>query len=204
MALELCERLRVARGLSPRSRYGADLFQAASRSSLGAPVLDGTVRLTFSQPTPLGAIVRRLQEATGTKILIDWQALATAHWALRAEATLSADGIPLRDALDALLTPMDLNYRVIDATTLQITTPLILYTRAELELYPVKELLSEGGTGEELIHRIQNAMGGELFRGARPLGSIYLDKPSGHLVARMPQPYQHQLETLLQSWREDE
>jgi hypothetical protein len=200
-AVELCEKLRVVRGLPTRSRYPARLFETQTRYSQAAAILAKPIRMNFSRPTPLDEILSRLESATGATILVDWEDLAAAHWAPPAATTMLADEVPLEESLDRLLRPMDLAYRVVDADTLQVTTPHALYAHAELEVYPVEDLVGERADGQALVERIQRALGTGLFRGSNAIGAIQIDEPSGCLIARLPQPHQQRMKKILQTWR---
>jgi len=199
--LLLCEKLRVARGQALRSRYSPSLFALDTRTAKAQKRLAKPVTANFSRPTPLATILAQLEKQTGSTILVDWQMLAKAHWAAPAMTTMVADEQPLAEALDALLDPMDLTYRVVDANTLQVTTPEALATRSELELYPVGDLLTDRIDGPRLIERVQRQLGTHLFRSMGGLGAIRLDDASKCLIVRLPQAHQRRLATLLADWR---
>ena len=97
-----------------------------SRTSKARPRLETPVSLTYSQATRLITILQRLEEAAGVRILVDWRDLAAAGWNPAAEASLVASKQPLAAALDALLDPLDLTWRVVDGRTLQVVTPAVL------------------------------------------------------------------------------
>jgi hypothetical protein len=157
--------------------------------------------VNFSQPTPLVQILSRVTSSTGGAILADWEALAEAHWAPPAETTLSADEMPLEEALREMLRPMGLTYRVVGPQTLQITTPWALHTYTEMELYPVEDLIGQRVSGKQIVQRLQGALGAGLFQGPDAIGSIQFDAPSNHLIVCLPQPHQRRLETVLATWR---
>jgi hypothetical protein len=201
-AVELCERLRTARGLPLRSkRHPSSFFHTETRSSQAAAALATTIESNFNRPTPLRRILKHLEDQAHVKILVDWQELAAAHWARPAETKLSVDDVPLAETLDTLLGPMDLAYRVVDGTTLQITTPHALHGHTELELYPVHDLLRRGYRAEELVKRLQQALGAGMFVDPESAATLRFDAASKHLVVRLQQSYQRQLEALLARWR---
>ena len=55
---------------------------------------------------------------------------------------------PLAAALDALLGPLDLTWRIIDGQTLQVVTPERLAEQGEFEFYKVGELINKDLSGE--------------------------------------------------------
>jgi hypothetical protein len=200
-ALELCERLRVARGLPLRSRYDPKLFQTSTRTTRAGELLGTPIRMNFGQPTPLIQILSRITSSTGGEILVDWEALAAAHWAPPAETTMTADDEPLEDALDEMLSPMGLTYRIVGPQTLQITTPWALQAHTEMELYPVEDLVGRRLSGKQLEQYLRRALGAGLFQGADAIGSIQFDPSTNHLIVCLPQPHQRRLEATLAALR---
>lgn len=197
-----CEKLRVARGKPPAStRYDASLFSLTSRSTRAADKLQQKVTANFRQPTRLVTILRRLGELSGLTILVDWQDIASLGWNPQAEASIVFDDQPLEDALDALLGPMDLAWRVVDAQTLQVLSPQRLATRGELEVYPVGPLVGDDPQGQQLLERVKAVLGEEAFAEAGGMGVVRYDPVGRCLLAWLPQPKQRQLEEELQRWR---
>ena len=93
------------------------------------------------------------------RILVDWHDVASAGWNPAGEATVEAKHESLADALDALLTPLDLTWRIIDGQTLQVVTPARLAEQGELEFYKVADLTADNPGGEALIARLRAALG---------------------------------------------
>ncbi|MCY2988419.1 MAG: hypothetical protein NTY19_11220 [Planctomycetota bacterium] len=198
--LLFCDRLRVARGLPPQSSLNPELFQLIPRSALAAKALATRVTLNYLTPTLLVRILDQLRKDTGVQVLVDWQAVAELGWNPEAETTLAAQAQTLGAALDSLLRPLDLAYRVIDGQTLEITTPARLAARPEVEFYPAGALLPEPQTPEPLIERIRGELGLLAAGPAAPGGVFYFDPPSQYLIAALPQPQQRRLAELLAQW----
>ncbi len=199
--LRFFERLRVARGLPPRSSFAASLFALTPRHERAKLSLDAPVSLNYLQPTSLEEVVQRLGHAAGCHVLIDWGALAEAGWNPDAQVTLTVAERPLRDALRELLEPMELTYRAIDAELLQVTTPQQIARRPELEFYDVAELLGETTTPEQLITALKKALGEDLFVETGGQGVLYFDPPSKCLLAALAQPQQIALQQELDRLR---
>lgn len=195
------EKLRVARGLSPRSKFDKSLFRLDPRASRAASKLNTPITLNFSQPAPLVRILDRLGKTAGVRILVDWQAAATVGWSPDAEGTVVADKLSLADTLTALLRPMDLTYRIVDDNLLLVTTTRALEARLELEFHPVADLLSDKLDGPSLVERVKASLGDELFPEAGPGGAIRFDVPGKCLLVSLPQPKQAELAKLLAEWR---
>jgi hypothetical protein len=201
------EKLREARTppLAHELKVDAALFKLDTRSTLAKPRLDKAISLNYSQPTRLITISERLGNAAGVRILVDWRDVASAGWNPSGEATLTARNEPLSAALDALLTPLDLTWRVIDGQTIQVVTPARLAEQGELEFYKIDDLLSGGRTPEELIGQLCVALGeGVVMAGGEPSsagGVIGYDDGGKCLLAWLSQVKQRELEGLLTKWR---
>lgn len=190
------EKLRAARRppLPHVLKLDPALYQATTRYAQAAGNLEKSVSLNFSQPTRLLTILERLGEATGTRIVVDWRDVAAAGWNPAAEAKLLVSGKTLTEALDALLDPLDLAWRVIDATTIQVVTPTKLMSQGEFELYPVESLVAGSG-GDELVQRIRTALAKAITDESG--GEIRFDPQTRCILAWLPQPHQQALELLL-------
>lgn len=195
--LTFCEKLRTARGRPLRSRLDPDRFLLTTRLDQAKQILDRTVTVNFHEPTPLAAILAYLEELTQADILIDGPALSAAGQPVDRKATLKAEKRPLAAALDELLTPLGLAYRVIDAETLQVTSRKALQARLELEFYPVATALAKGETGPALAERIKSRLAGATWSDAGGPGVVYFDKPSGCLIVLQSQPVHAAIQQLL-------
>lgn len=201
-ALVGIEKLRAARHppLPHVLKLDPALFATTTRCSRAAANLEKTVSFNFSQSTRLLTILERLGEATDTRIVVDWQDVAAGGWNPAAEAKLLVNGKTLAEALDALLDPLDLAWRVIDARTLQVVTPARLASQGELELYPVDALVTDAH-GEALLSRVRAALAKPLL--GKGSGEVRFDEHSQCLLAWLPQPHQQALELLLAQWKAD-
>jgi hypothetical protein len=192
--LHVCERLRQARGGRPKSVFPPELFSLERRTARAAEKLDLPLTLNFGQPTLLVKILDRFAEETGTQIVVDWQAAGEIGWPPDCDATVTLDKTPLKEALGKLLAPMDLTYRAIDATTLQITTQAALDRKPEIEAYKADDLATTPEEANALLERIAAALG--------DASVLRWDAPSKTLLSRLPQPQHEKLAALLEQWRE--
>jgi len=194
-AIVFCERLRAARGLPPQSKFNPELFSLTPHWARASSLLVKPVTLNFLQPASLVRILSRLSEDTGLAIVVDWQALATLGWTPDTETTLAVNRRPVDEVLTQLLQPMELTYRVVDVTTVQVTSPAAVEARWDVEFYPVKDLPTPGETPEAFVARVRRELsGGEPSQLA---GVLHFDAPSRHLIAALPQPLQRKLADLL-------
>ncbi|TWT31641.1 hypothetical protein Enr8_35650 [Blastopirellula retiformator] len=196
-ALVLVEKLRVARGLDPRSRYDEKLFELAPRTEQGAAMLDKKVQLTFAEPAELLEITEQLEDTTGVILLIDWQSLLKEGWNPATEATMLALDVPLREALNTLLDPLEMDFRVIDDRTLEVAMKSDLATRPEVEFYPISDLADGPTRANALINRLKK----ELAIADDPQFALIYDAPSKNLMVRLPQAKQVELGTALANMR---
>ncbi len=135
--LMFCERLRLARGLPPRSRYPAERLSIDSPYAKLSATLAKPTTFTFLPWTRLADVVRQWQESTGVTILVDWQALAKEELAPATPIACSAINRPWDAALDAVLEPLGLAWWAIDGETIQITSRSALGQLERIEFYPV-------------------------------------------------------------------
>ncbi|MCL4202067.1 MAG: hypothetical protein KJ000_06215 [Pirellulaceae bacterium] len=197
--LLFCERLRVARGLPTKTNLDPGLSRLEPRFARIQPMLQKPVRIRYSEPTLMLQILQRLTQDTGLQILVDWQALGKMGWTPAAETVLQADGVPVAEALTNMLSPMDLTYRVVDAATVQITSPEADKNHWDIEFYPVKHLLGNSSDATALMDRLAVAMQQSSIGESE--GLVYFDPASRHLIAAMSQPHQRWLAELLDRWR---
>lgn len=197
--LDFCEKLRVARGLKTRSSYDKSLFEMKTRAQRVGPKLGKSITLTYIRPAPLQSIVDRIAKIAGLQILIDWRELAVAGWSPDAELRYAVADQPAAKALATLLEPMELVYRVIDDSTLQITTLGALESRYELEFYLAMEAETDG---LGLAQAAREALGSTTFRDLGGSGQLVFDEPSRCLLALLSQPQHLELQAWLNARRD--
>ena len=180
-----------------RSRVDATRFELTTRFGRAKENLGQPVSVTFPQPTALIEVLSYLGEVTEVDILVDRRAMADARLSDRLDARLSVSEQPFETALQTLLQPLDLGYRIIDATTLQVTTRKAVAARPGIEFYPVARRLRQGEDAEALIERIKSSIAGASWSDAGGPGVILFDEPSEHLIVLQSQPVQTAIERLL-------
>jgi hypothetical protein len=195
--LGFCEKLRVARGLAPRSKLDPKLFQLTPRTERFASRPPSPVSLKSPRPERFSAFVRRLAKESNTQLLIDWRGAAQLGWNPNAQVQCSFDAEPLNKVLRALLDPMDLTYRIVDENTLLITSPQELDAHLDVEFYAIRALLTKGLSAEQLVEKVQLQLGPELWKDKGGRGVLRVDAPSQCLIATLPQPAQQALAKVL-------
>jgi hypothetical protein len=195
--LVFCEKLRVARGLPPRSRFDPKRFTLETRLDAARAKLAQTVTVNFREQVPLERITSELEEMTGTKIVFDGLGLAEEGKTPRLPASLQVNGRPLGESLGGLARSLGLAIWIADGSTFQITTRRAAAGRLQLEFFPVGDLLVDGMTSTSLIERIKDQTGGGTWNDAGGPGVMCFDEPSQTLIVLQSQTVQAALETLL-------
>ncbi len=199
--VSFCEKLRIARRIPPRSGPDSGEHSLATRLDTARATLSQPVTANFHHWAPLARILSDLEQLTGATILVDRLSLGAEGLSPQVMAALTAQGQPLSEALDDLLRPLGLGYRVVEAETLEVTTQKALAARLELEFYPVGDLLAGGVTAAALIDRIEDQVAGATWADAGGPGLLRFDVPSKCLLVLQSQPVQRELESLLAEWR---
>ena len=189
--LVFCEKLRLARGLSLRSRFPRKRFHLDSRTAHAKAVLDAPITVNFARPEPLEKILSYLHSSTHLNLLVDNVALAEDGMSAESEGMLVAQQQSFGHALAALLEPMELTYRVIDDRTIEITTPKAAARHADVEFFSAADLPDAGSDGHDLIARITrelNADPAAAPRAGTPSPTICFDPASRYVIVRARKP----------------
>ena len=193
------EKLRAARNRPLQTKIDPEQLTLRSRAQRGRGLLLRTVTANFRDGAPLTEIVAYLEDAAQAHVLIDWPALTAAGFDLKTKAVLAVEKQSLARALNEMLLPLRLTFRVLDAETLEITTPKALAARLDVEFYPVANLLTRGESPIELMARVKHEVYPSTWADARGPGSLYFDPPSQCLIVLQSQTAQIAIERLLLS-----
>ncbi len=199
--LLLSEKLRVARGLQPKSVYFRSdpaSLPLDSRSMLAASKLAASGNFSTSEQVPLTGYASSLQYRSGIEVAVDELALYRAG--LSPEILVGYDGPEksLAEVLAEVLGPVNLAYRIIDATTVQITTPKVLAETPEIEFFPIAAM--PAGGAEALLARIEADVAPAYWKSAGDEAHPHFDARSRCLLVRAAQPVQQQLQAALIDW----
>jgi hypothetical protein len=192
--LLLCEKLRVARGLRPKSIYFRSdpaSLSLDSRSVLAAKGLAARGDFSTSEQVPLSGYVMSLQHRSGLEFAVDELALYRAG--LSPEILVGYDGPEksLAEVLAEVLRPINLAYHIIDGTTIQITTAKELARTPEIEFYQLAAV--PAGGAESLLARIKADVAPAYWKTAGDDAYLHFDADSKCLIVRAAQPVQQQL-----------
>lgn len=190
------ERLRVARGLSPRSNYAKRLFTLDTRHQQLAPKLQQNIAAQFVVPTPIDQLVEHLERQASVSILCDWESLATDGVSPESLASLSALQVPLEKALDDLCAELTVTWRPTSGGAIQLMGSQDYAQLPFLEFYPAEKFAQDRPAAAALIKRAETKLE-DLPR--HKAGRILYDPKSGHFLARLTAADHQKLVKFLQS-----
>jgi len=181
----LCDQMRAARGLKGLhySNEEVALFHTPWRDNarLAAPVT-----LNYVRPTRWFEILRRLGADSQTTIVVDWRGVAEAGWNPAATIKFTTDGKPLQEAIQAMVGPMELSYRVADLNTIVITSSRTLSEQMIVDVFPLQPLLDTGDDAERILERVRMAVDPLQLRENGGGGEIVVESSGAFLWARLP------------------
>lgn len=182
---DFLDRLRVARG---KHRLSADeaALRLASPWTAAKARLAPQISVNFPEDTPLARILEYLGEKSGVELVVDWRTLRDADTGPGALAGLHIQNQRLDNTLTALVEPLGLAYRPIDAETVEISTPQHLDQTGCTAFYQLKPLLATGQAAEAVADRLRNEVLPDRWRGTPPAATAAVDPASGYLIVRGP------------------
>ncbi len=207
------DKLRVARGGTPKTRLNPKLASLKTRSALGREMLARKVSVRGTGDDTLRSLADRLGHRAKITIAIDEFALAAAGISGKEPSDLQVNTVPLSDALAKLLRPHNLTYHVVNYGLIKITTEATQLDAYDVEFYPVSELATDAESAEKLIARIEAAIAPGSWlkpnhvgdqQQADPgqgQGTMAFDRVSRCLIVRQLPDVQAEIETALARWR---
>ncbi|HET6879597.1 MAG TPA: DUF1559 domain-containing protein, partial [Pirellulales bacterium] len=194
---DFLDKLRLCRERPVARREGRRL-SLATRGTRAAEKLAKPVTATFAEPTRLKDIAAHLQKTVGIEIVFDGLGLAEAGASPAVTAKFAANEEPLGEALDHLLEPLGLGYRVLSGPKTEITSDRKIAEDLELEFYPASSLLAgDGHDADSLAARIRKEVSPESWSVDGGPSVLTIDGPSSYLIVLAPQPVQIELERWL-------
>ena len=119
--------------MAPDARFDPRRFELATRHAKNADLLARKITAGIGRPASLCEVVDYLGAQTNATFLIDEPALAGVGLASETEARLIARDQPLEQALEHVLMPLGLVYRVVDNNVLEITSPASVARRRSID-----------------------------------------------------------------------
>jgi hypothetical protein len=183
---ELLDTWKQARQSAAAPQSTMPLRQRAARC-LAAPVT-----ASFFAPTPLLEITDFLATKASCQIIIDATALRTYERLPTLPARLSVENAPLATALDQLLTPLDLGYRLTDQDTIEIVPLVEMPDRPRVDRYSFAPWITAGGNPAQLATRLDAAIPAS----SKDSGGWHWDDPSQSLLVVLDEPGHASVEPL--------
>jgi len=137
------ERLRLARGIPPRSRFPIKRLAGSASNAVLAERLRAPTTFTFSHYTSIDEIVGYWQQELGIPTLVDWPALAALGIWPNSRIACSAENEPWSAAFDQVLEPLGLGWRAVVGGAVEITSAEKVQTELQLELYRLERELGD-------------------------------------------------------------
>jgi hypothetical protein len=191
------DRLRVARGSSPRESAGRPTL--TTRTEAAADLLARRVTATFAVETPLAEVVDYLSTLSGAAILLDGRALRRSGLGPELPVRWQVQDAPLGEALASLAEPRGLAWLALEGGALLITSAEDAAGRQQVELYPVGDLVDGNADGDQLTVRLSQVVAAR-WHGTDG-GFIAWDAASRHLLVRHCQDVQRRVAAELHAWR---
>ena len=156
-----------------------------------AEELNQPVTLILAEPTELARIFDSLHAQNGLSWVVDWRELEPLGWTPTTPRTVSFDTQPLGRALADWLREASLDYRLVDARTVQISSQTAIMARWEVEVYPLREAAVRDT--QSIIGAARQYIGEEFFDREHGEGAILVDPHIPGLLVVLPQPQQRRL-----------
>lgn len=202
--VKFLEKLRLA-----RQKKGSGPLK--TRKATAGPFLARRVTVNFFEPVPFSRIIRQLERQTDVRIFVNWRSLAENGLWPEPTTTFCAENQPLAQALEQLLLPLGLGYRVVEPQVLEVSTLKAIGSAMEVEFYPVADLIAllqkdeglEGAAHEVLVETLSAQVASDTWSDAGGPAKMWFDRQSEHLVVLQSQPVHRELEELLGRLRKE-
>jgi hypothetical protein len=140
----------------------------------------------------LKSFVSKIEQQANVTILVDWNSLAQDKWWPGTKVPGEFNEATVQDALHQLGRSMKIGYRAINENTFELLSNTELDRRPELQVYPVKPILSGALTAESLLETL-----GRTFQKDGGLVQVGFDVDSQAVIVIAPQYIQTQFEAVL-------
>jgi hypothetical protein len=187
--LIFCERLRLARGLAPRSRYPAERLSVEPPNTAIAAKLNERTTFTFLPWERFSDVVQFWQDTSELTILVDWSALGDAELGPSSPIACSTIDRRWEEVFDEILEPLGLAWWAVDRETIQITSRDRLEGIQRVEFYAIPDSLrNRFASGEALVESLETELRERVDAGRIISKAMRMefDKPSGRLIVLAP------------------
>ncbi|WP_146117789.1 MULTISPECIES: hypothetical protein [Pirellulaceae] len=189
------EKMRVARGLSPKSKYAPELFAVKLRSDQLEPILQKSVNLQIVVPTPMYKVIDQMEKKTGLDILCDWDSLALNKLGPATPVTVSSTGHTVGEMLVRFCQSWKLEALPINAHTVQLVSRSSVPVMPWLEFYDLSEMNLGKSQATAMINEAERQLSDLRKTG---YGEVLYDPISKHLLALLSKEDHQKLQYFLQ------
>ncbi|HEY6564178.1 MAG TPA: STN domain-containing protein [Pirellulaceae bacterium] len=196
--LKLVERLRIARGLPPRTAYGPRIESRAQGLDEPDEMLGRIVTMSGQREVTLPQFAAICREQAGCLLLLDWPALGQRGFHRGTRLRFTAPPMELGQLLSSVLGAVGLAARAVNAETVRVTTLEEEQLAYELEYYELATILAgTSSSPEQVVEALRGALITSFAEDSRNgdvrKARLVLDLPSQTLIARLAPAQQLQL-----------
>ena len=154
----------------------------------------------FRKPYQLNSLLRRIREATGLKIFVDWKRLGPLGWTPYTQFPGDFNERTAGSALEQVAKSLKATWIVIDEDKVLLTTFEQAAKEGDIEVYPVKHLLSDRLSSGQLKRVLESTLTKQL---TMPEVAVIYFPECECLVARAPQSLHRQMYSILERLAKD-
>jgi hypothetical protein len=163
------------------------------QSASGALQVSSNLNLLVAKP--IQKVIDQIEQEVGISILVDWPSLISEGWTPDTEIPWESNGEPFVKTLQETLRSMKLDYRVVDAKTIELTTRKKNESTLSMEVYPCAEILKKTKLAV-FRNQLETGIGNKI--NAQAGMSATYDSSCQCIVAVLPQPLHRRLERILE------
>ena len=192
---QFCGQLRRARKKLP------PLTLNANNHNPGAEPHFPLVSLNFSQPTRLLQMVKRLEQETDSRLVVNWASLAQQGWYADSKSTLVANADPLDHVFKQLFQPTPITLSALGSTLYHVAAGTPNAVRMQIVFHRTGQKLTLDQAGQQ-IRSLTQTIGPAHFQDLGGGGAICFDPLSDCLIVRLPATLQSRVKSQLRRPRD--
>ena len=168
-----------------------DSLKSKTKTFATTRSLPNSFRNKYSLPCSI--YLAEVQKASGVNIVIDFNTLIAFGWNQNTKFPADIDEPTVGKLVDELAHSMDVDSRIIDEWTIELTDARGLAAKTDLEFYDVSKLLAGRINAANLVALVRESLQNTSSEYLR----VYLDTEIESLIVIGPQTVQQRLEALL-------
>jgi hypothetical protein len=188
-------KLDIAKKLADSPNDPALIEQAKSKYKHVHEKLASKTTYTAADPRPIEEVFAAIANDMKLTIVLDWQSLFPLGWNPNTEIAWSNAGKTFGESLNEIVSSMNIGYRWIDQTTLEITSRDKIRSSLEIEVYSIKPLIAEDQTDQKVMAIVEKTISAIIPRDS---AAAIVYEPKCHaIVGLLPQSIHTRLQELL-------